>query len=44
MRIVKVRSVTSFRRATGELGIHGMREVTFRVMTRSGKGGRVFVY
>ena len=38
MRIVKVRSVTSFGRVMGELGIHGMREVMVREVTRSGKG------
>ena len=44
MRIVKVRSVTSFCRVMGELGIHGMREVMVREVTRSGKGSRVVVY
>ena len=44
MRIVKVKSFTSLGRVMGELGIHGMREVMVREMTRSGKGGRVVVY
>ena len=44
MRIVKVRSVTSFGRVMGDLGIHGMREVMVREVTRTGKVGSVVVY